>query len=134
MIMIIGIDPGKDKCGLAVVDQDLNVRFKAVIKSNNLIDKLKVLKDDYQLQVVVLGNGTKSDDIAAKLKGVFKEVYIIDESHSTLEAREYYWKENPRRGWRRLLPTSMQTPPEPVDDYVAIILILRYLNKMSKRN
>ena len=132
--MIIGIDPGKDKCGLAVVDKELNVRFKEVIESHILIDKLKLLKEDYDIGEVVLGDGTRSDNVASKLKGLFKDIYIIDESHSTLEAREYYWKENPRRGWRRLLPTSMQTPPKPVDDYVAIILVLRYLNKASKRN
>ncbi|OCL25598.1 resolvase [Orenia metallireducens] len=132
--MIIGIDPGKDKCGLAVVDQKLNIRFKEVIKTNSLIDKLKVLKEDYDIEEIVLGDGTKSNNIASKLEGLFKNIHIIDESHSTLEAREYYWQDNPRRGWRRLLPITMQMPPEPVDDYVAVILVLRYLNSFNKEN
>ncbi|HKM17981.1 MAG TPA: pre-16S rRNA-processing nuclease YqgF, partial [Limnochordia bacterium] len=35
---------------------------------------------------------------------------------------------HPPRGWRRLLPVSLQTPPVPIDDYVAVILAQRYLD------
>ena len=41
---------------------------------------------------------------------------LIDESHSTEEARKLYWQYNPPTGWRKIIPTSMQFPPEPVDD------------------
>ena len=39
---------------------------------------------------------------------------------------------NPPRGWRRLLPVSMQMPPEPYDDYVAVILAQRFLRGDGK--
>ncbi|WP_018248144.1 RuvC family protein [Orenia marismortui] len=125
--MLIGIDPGKDKCGIAVVDSDLNIIFKEVIATNQLLSKLKVLKDKYQAKEVVLGDGTKSQEVESDLHQLFKEVNVVNEAYSTLEARKYYWKDNPPKGWRRLIPTSMQTPLEPVDDYVAVILIFRYL-------
>jgi hypothetical protein len=54
-------------------------------------------------------------------------VLLVDERETTLQARERYWEHNPRRGWRRLLPSSLQTPPEPVDDFVALILAERVL-------
>ena len=36
------------------------------------------------------------------------------------------------RGLRRLLPTSMQVPPVPVDDFVAVILGTRYLARQAQ--
>jgi hypothetical protein len=47
---------------------------------------------------------------------------LIEEAGTTLAARARYFKEHPRRGWRRLLPLGLQTPPEPYDDYVAVLL------------
>ncbi len=55
------------------------------------------------------------------------EVKIVDEKHTTEEARRLYWKNNPPRGLRKFLPTSMQVPPEPVDGIVAEILAMRFL-------
>ena len=54
-------------------------------------------------------------------------IKVVDERHTTEEARKLYWKKNPPRGWRKLLPTSMQVPPVPVDDLVAEILARRFL-------
>ena len=56
-------------------------------------------------------------------------VVVGDEVLDTsVKARERYWEHNPRRGWRRLLPATLQTPPEPVDDFVALILAERVLS------
>ena len=48
-------------------------------------------------------------------------------------AKKAYWKAKPPRGWRRLLPVSMQVPPVPVDDFVAVILAQRYLADVKQR-
>ena len=42
-------------------------------------------------------------------------------------ARELYFREHPPRGWRRLVPTGLQLPPVPVDDYAAILIARRFL-------
>ncbi len=44
-----------------------------------------------------------------------------------MEARERYWEHHRRRGWRRLVPSTMLVPPDPVDDFVAFILAERVL-------
>ena len=54
-------------------------------------------------------------------------VEIVDEYRTTDDARRAYWKAHPPRGWRRFLPTGMQVPPVPVDDFVAVLLAQRYL-------
>jgi hypothetical protein len=46
----------------------------------------------------------------------------VDEHGTTLRARARYFTDHPPRGWRRLIPRSLQTPPEPYDDYVAVLL------------
>ena len=54
-------------------------------------------------------------------------VEIVDEYRTTDDARRVYWKAHPPTGWRRFLPTGMQVPPVPVDDFVAVLLAQRYL-------
>ena len=54
-------------------------------------------------------------------------INYVDERNSSLEARRRYWQEKPARGIWRLIPTSMRVPPEPYDEYVALILIEHYL-------
>ncbi|SJZ47018.1 Holliday junction resolvase RuvX [Selenihalanaerobacter shriftii] len=130
--MILGIDPGREKCGLALTEETDVIIKKEVVETSNLVEMVKELLSTHQIDLIVIGDGTLSQDIINKFKKSYrKEVRIeeVDETNSTLEARELYWQKNPPQGWRRFIPTSFQTPPCPVDDYVAVILIERYLNK-----
>jgi RNase H-fold protein (predicted Holliday junction resolvase) len=52
---------------------------------------------------------------------------LVDERNSTAEARERYWQLYPPKGLGRLVPLGLRTPPRPVDDIVAIVLIERHL-------
>ena len=49
------------------------------------------------------------------------------EYRTTDDAKRAYWAAHPPTGWRRFFPTSMQVPPAPVDDFVAVLLAKRYL-------
>ena len=60
------------------------------------------------------------------------EILVRDEYRTTEMAKGEYWKANPPKGWRRLLPVTMQVPPVPVDDFVAVILGRRYLKESSE--
>ena len=57
------------------------------------------------------------------------EIELVNEQNSTVEARSRYWQMYPPQGLNlnRLLPIGLRTPPQPVDDIVAIILIERYV-------
>ncbi|WP_408956655.1 resolvase [Natroniella sp. ANB-PHB2] len=126
--MIIAIDPGRYKCGVAVVDSELSVEYQGVISTVDIGKQIRKLKDDYQIEQVVLGDGTASEVVQKEIDGLI-EYSLVDETNSTLEARDLYWAKNPPLGWRKFLPLSLQTPPEPVDGYVAIILATRYFKK-----
>jgi len=121
------VDPGRDKCGVAVLNSEGAVKFSKVIPTDELELTLKNLVARFDVELLILGNGTTHLDAENKIKALNLPVEVVDEKFTTEEARKLYWKKNPPRGWRKLLPTSMQVPPEPVDNLVAEILVLRHL-------
>ncbi len=127
--MLIGIDPGKDKCGVAILTSDGEIIFEKVIATADLELTLKNFLAQYDLKLAILGNGTTHKAAEKILRDSGLPVKIVDEKHTTEEARRKYWLKNPPRGWRKILPTSLQVPPEPVDGIVAEILIRRYLTE-----
>ena len=126
-MFVMGIDPGRDKCGLAVLSAAGDIKFQRVVATNELADVIKTLSAQFELSTVILGNGTTHKFAAQKLSDAGLTFQLVDEKHTTEEARRLYWKKNPPTGWRRFLPTSMQVPPEPVDALVAEILVKRFL-------
>ena len=130
---VAGIDPGRDKCGLAVVAADgtaaCRVWLRRVVLTAELDSELAAAYANHPFSAVVLGNGTTSGQAEARIRASFPAmpVHVVDEYKTTELARREYWRVNPRSGWRRLVPETMLVPPEPVDDLVAVILARRYL-------
>lgn len=124
---IMGIDPGRDKCGVAVLNAAGDIKYQRVVPTDELDTVLKNLATDFEIETVILGDGTTHKSAAQKISAAGLSFQLVDEKHTTEEARRLYWQKNPPRGWRRLLPTSMQVPPEPVDAIVAEILVRRFL-------
>lgn len=134
-LKFLGFDPGRDKCGVAIVDSQRQVIEHQVIDSQKAIAVLAQLTKKYDPELMVIGDGTTS---AAWLKQIESqipdlEIITVNETNSTLEARDRYWLMYPPRGFQRLVPQSLRVPPRPVDDIVAILLIERYLNLSSAR-
>lgn len=127
--MIIGFDPGRDKCGVAVSENDNKILYHQLISSTDAIAILQQLCHQYQPECLVMGNQTTSQQWQQKIKDKLKlsiPVVMVDERNSTVEARERYWKMYPAKGLQRLIPLGLRVPPRPVDDIVAILLIERY--------
>lgn len=130
---IAALDPGRDKCGFAVLGQDGKVLFQRVIATANLITEITTAKAAYGFSRLIMGNGTTSKEAQSRLAEVPElEILIRDEYRTTEMAKGEYWKAHPPKGWRRLLPVTMQVPPVPVDDFVAVILGRRYLKESSE--
>ena len=129
--MILAIDPGRDKCGVVVMSFEGDIKYQKVIETASLESVLADLSKKFELRTVVLGDGTTSKAAKQKILSILPniQVEVVNERHTTEEARKLYWKKNPPSGWKRLLPTSMQVPPVPVDDLVAEILARRFLEK-----
>ena len=128
-MIILGFDPGKDKCGVAVMGIDLAVLYHQVVLTAETIDLIRDLCQQYQVTQIVMGDQTTSKQWQQQLTTVFPTlpIALVDERYSSLEARGKYWQMYPPNLLTRLIPQGMRTPPRPIDDIVAIILIERYL-------
>lgn len=126
---ILAIDPGREKTGIAILNNDSDVLEHKIINSEDLISQIKNLFNNYVINLIVMGNGTSSRKKYNLLKQEFIDVKIvlIDEYRTTDEARKLYFQENPPKGWKKLIPLGMQVPPVPVDDYAAIVIGRKYL-------
>jgi RNase H-fold protein (predicted Holliday junction resolvase) len=119
--VVLGIDPGRRKCGAAVCTPDV-VLARAVVTPDALAGLVRDWLTRYGVTEVVVGNRTGSDAAVQVLTGSAVPIRRVDETGTTLRARARYFAEHPPKGWRRLVPHSLQTPAEPYDDYVAILL------------
>ncbi|NCB78366.1 MAG: pre-16S rRNA-processing nuclease YqgF [Negativicutes bacterium] len=127
--LFLGIDPGSSKSGVALLDKDGNIlRLENIFMENFQAGLQRFLQQD-KPELCVLGDGTTSASMQAALTALLPEtkVIVLDESHSTEEARALYWQINPPQGWRKLIPRGLLTPPVPLDAYAAVVLVRRYL-------
>nr|WP_085953343.1 pre-16S rRNA-processing nuclease YqgF [Calothrix sp. PCC 6303] len=132
--MILGFDPGKDKCGVAVMGVDRQLHYHEVILSENAIASIEELRQRFPISLLVMGDQTTSKRWKQKLQEELSEainIILIDERYSTLQARDRYWEMYPPKGLTKLLPQGMRQPPRPIDDIVAILLIERYLSRLT---
>ncbi|WP_144875682.1 Holliday junction resolvase RuvX [Hyella patelloides] len=127
--MILGFDPGRDKCGVAIVDSDRSIIYHQVVSSDNAIATIRELTTQFAIELIVMGNLTTAKSWQQQLQSAFESITIkmVDERNSTLEARDRYWQMYQPQGLQRLIPQGLRLPPRPIDDIVAILLIERYL-------
>lgn len=133
--MILAIDPGRDKCGVALYDSTTqSVLYHAIIATKAIDGALKALHQEYPFKKLVIGDGTSSKEFCQRFSEDFPGcgIEVVDEAYSTLEARGLYFQLHPPKGLKRLLPLSLLSPEGPVDDLVAVVLLQRYLGDMPK--
>lgn len=127
--LYLGIDPGRSKTGLALVNGAGKIVKLHIAESQNIDNEIvEFIKNSCPVHIV-LGNGTNSRNIGESVKRVLPDVLIavVEEAHSTEEARTLYWQENPPKGLKKLIPLGMLVPPVPLDAYAAVILVRRFL-------
>ena len=125
----LGIDPGRSKTGLALVDGNGKIISLHIADSQKINNEILEFTKENCLAQIVLGNGTNSRNICEVVQKVLPNiaVTVVEEAHSTEEARALYWEENPPQGWKKLAPMGMLVPPIPLDAYAAVILVKRFL-------
>ena len=138
----LGIDPGRDKTGVALVEETGRILAVQVMRTRNFSDALlKFLYEQLRvsntwglrqkLPAVVLGNGTGSEEHKLQIEKALPgfPLHIVDEKYTTEEAKALYWELYPPKGWRILIPLGLQTPPEPLDGYAAVVQVRRFLEQ-----
>jgi RNase H-fold protein (predicted Holliday junction resolvase) len=128
--LLLGVDPGKDKTGVALVRENGELVAQTVLPTKQFLAFLAdFLKDREMPQRCILGNGTTSETMKKTLVSAYPSlpITVVDEAHSTEEARTLYWQLYPPRGWKRLLPQGLRVPPGNLDGLAAVVLCRRYL-------
>lgn len=132
--VVLAIDPGHHKCGLALVERkgrgQIYLIWHAIAPIEQLIRYTKQALAVREFQMLIIGSGTNTKAVTLQVKEAMLSigVLLVDEKNTTLDARSKYWEHNPRKGWRKFWPASLQVPPKPIDDYAAFILAERVLS------
>lgn len=128
--MILALDPGKDKCGLALFNKEGKVVEQKIVKRPDLH---RAIVHYHDVPKLVIGDSANGRAIAEELKKLrlSQAIVLFPEKNSTREGRQLYWRAHPPKGWRRLVPISLLTPSVPVDDYAAVIIGRRYLELLK---
>lgn len=130
---VLAVDPGRAKCGLAVVSGPAPLRTlaRAVVETERLTLEVAALRRRYsEITRLLIGDGTGSATLRRALADTFPDLTIetVPEHGTSALARVRFLEENPAPGWRRLLPPGLRSPEQPYDDYVALLLTERYFS------
>ena len=123
---VLAVDPGREKCGVAVCGPG-GVVARQVVPLPEVDGVVRRWAADHGVDVVLVGDQTGAKQVLNRLSGLPVPVASVRERGTTLLARRRYFRDHPPRGWRRFLPLSFQVPPEPYDDYAAVVIAETYL-------
>lgn len=132
--VILGFDPGRAKCGLAIMGLDRNLYYHEVVQAEEAIATIQRLRLQFPISFLVMGDQTTAKQWKQTLSADLSDplrIVMVDERYSTLQARDRYWQMYPPRGLARLIPLSFRGIARPIDDIVAILLIERYLERLT---
>lgn len=127
---LLAVDPGREKCGLAVVTYGREVLQREIIPTKDLPLRVAYLVGRYGVEIIVMGDRTGARDMRDALRraGLQLEIAFVDEDRSSEMGRRRYLLDHPGHGLHRFVPIGLRTPKRPYDDYVAVILAERYLD------
>mgnify|MGYP003565766961 CR=1 FL=1 len=105
-----------------------------VTPAAEVLEQIQTLREKFPVSIVVMGNQTSADHWQQQLTALTDppRLMLVDERYTSLEARSRFWEMYPPKGLMRLIPESLRTIPRPIDDIVAILLIERYLNRLTE--
>ena len=131
--IVLAIDPGKKKCGIAVVDNQLRFIAGEVVNTEELIKKIEMYLQKHDINNVLIGNGTNSGEIIKNIEKRFPSIKAIKiaEKNTTMQARKRYFDYHPPTGLLRIFPISFLIPPCPYDDFAALLIAERFFKKCS---
>ena len=149
--MIIGLDPGRYKIGVACTDGD-TLLFSAIVPkaeedvlcsaiAENKFEKLSLwvkegstesIDKNEKPEGIMLGNGTSHPELEKKIREASDTaLYIVNEYGTTLEGRKLYWRLNPPEGLWKIIPTSLRVPPRDIDDLAAYAIAIAGMKEVK---
>lgn len=132
--IVLSIDPGKKKCGMAVVDNRLTFITGKVVDNQELLKEIAVYQSQYKINKIILGNGTNYEEIYHRVKKHFPSFSLtkVAEKNTTMQARKLYFETYPPKGIAKILPISLRIPPRAYDDFAAFVIAERYFRNSKE--
>lgn len=133
MRVVLAIDPGQDKCGIAVVYEKALIE-KKIVPREECVGVIQLMINQHHVEIIVIGDGTGSAKLRKELLDIIPlPIIIYPEAYTTIKARKRYFVDNPPKGFRRFIPVGLLLPNQPYDDYAALIIAEEYF-KAFKQN
>lgn len=131
---IIGIDPGRAKCGYATVYEDGERAQLAVVPTGAIAATLAADLAAGDIAAICIGHATTSDAIVKLCRSQWPAVpvAVVDETNTSLEARRRYYEDHPPKGLQRLVPRGLLVPKAPLDGYAALLIVERYMRPTTR--
>ena len=132
---LVGIDPGKSKCGLAVVYVDGERKSIDVVPTKSIADRIEEELRSGPVAAFCVGHATSCEAIVELCKARWPDIprRIVDETNTTLLARRLYYDDHPPKGLWRFVPRGLLVPTVPLDGYAAVLIVDRYRNETAKK-
>src|SRR5688572_16917588 len=112
-LRVLSVDPGRDKCGVAVVDSRDGVLARGIVPTRVVGAVVRDWVYAHRPARLLLGRGTFRRPVRAVLDELDLPLEVVPEVNTTRRARERYFQENPPRGWRRFIPAGLRSLPVP---------------------
>lgn len=134
-LTVLAIDPGSQKCGIAVVRFDPPTRFQTlhreIAPTAGVAERTQYLTDAHPIALILLGDATGGKALYAVLRPLLPEslsLKVVPERYTTQRASARYFRENERLTPRFFLHLlGLALPPRPIDDYAAVLIAEDYL-------
>ncbi len=127
MPRIITIDPGKRKCGLVLAEISEKKVYEAIILKSELLENyVRDLITAEDISQIIIGNGTTSREIRAKLYFFKKEIITFEEKNTTYRAKARYFELFPISGLKFLIPREFFILNKNLDAIAALIILEDY--------
>jgi len=124
---LISIDPGKFKCGLVLADvSEKKVDEAIILKSEAIEDYVRNLITIEDISKIIIGNGTTSREIRAKLGFFKKEIIPFEEKNTTYRAKSRYFELFPIKGLKLFIPKDLHILNKNLDAISALIILEDY--------
>ncbi|MCX6645044.1 MAG: hypothetical protein NTY09_01595, partial [bacterium] len=125
---ILAIDPGLNKCGLAVLDSDGRIAARVWCKRNRLEDILKDLISQYKPSKIAVGDGTGSAEIVKMAeKQLPGKVKMVKERGIKYLARELSLNESTHRGFSLWLMKKLRSDLTDLSAWAAVVIGRRFI-------
>ena len=134
---LLALDPGSDKVGTAVLSYTKEEKEKTIVKKEELLDHLAEIFNNYQIKEIIIGDGTGADSVKEMVSSRYSDLKItmVAEEYTTEEAQARYLKEKPMSNYEKLLRKVVSWKlKKPLDDYAALIIGEKYLDKLDKND